>query len=197
MKGCLITFIGPSGVGKSEILNQIDERFPDLLSRSISTTTRKKRNEESDLDYHFISEEDFHKMIARGDFLEYNNYVGNYYGTSFESVIPLLEEGRRVIKIIEVNGLKAIKDSKRVNGLKHIAIFIDAPTREERENRIINRGKLLDGEIIARIETGDNEREFFKNNPGYFDHLIINDNLDRAVEEVLDIIRNLNHVALV
>lgn len=191
MKGCLITFVGPSGVGKSEILNQINERFPGLLSRSISTTTRIKRPEETEADYHFISEKDFHKMIAAGDFLEYNNYVGNYYGTSFDSVIPLLDEGKKVIKIIEVNGLKAVKDSHKMNGLKHVAIFIDAPTREERENRIINRGKLPEGEIIARMETGDNEREFYKNNQGYFDHLIINDNLDRAVEDVLEIIRKL------
>lgn len=189
MKGCLITFIGPSGVGKSEVLNQIDEKLPGLLSRSISTTTRIKRPEETDEDYHFIEEGKFHEMIANEDFLEYNNYVGNYYGTSFDSVIPLLEEGKKVIKVIEVNGLKAIKDSIKMKGVPHIAIFINAPSRAERENRIRGRGKLPEGEIIARMETGDKELEFFQRYRSYFDHYIVNDNLDRAVEGVLEIIR--------
>ena len=93
MEGSLITFIGPSGVGKSEILNKIEERFPDLLTRAVSTTTRKIRlGEVEGRDFYFLDDGSFHNKIADGQFLEYNNYVGNYYGTSFESIIPLLEE---------------------------------------------------------------------------------------------------------
>ena len=135
MEGCLITFIGPSGVGKSVILNRLIERYPELINRSISTTTRKKRPNEDDSDFYFKTKEEFLEMIDNGEFLEYNNYVGNYYGTSFESILPFLDEGKNVFKVIEVNGLKSIKDSARMNSRKHISIFINTPSREERENR--------------------------------------------------------------
>ncbi len=190
MKGCLITFIGPSGVGKSEILNVIEERFPDLLTRAVSTTTRIVRDGEVEgRDFYFVDENVFHRKIAEGNFIEYNNYVGNYYGTSFDSIIPLIEDGKKVIKVIEVNGLKAVKDSEKMNGINHIAIFINAPSRDEREARIRGRGKLPEGEILARLKTGDDELAFYGDNVEYFDHYIINDNLDKAVEEVLEIIQ--------
>lgn len=192
MNGCLITFIGPSGVGKSEILNEIEKRFPDLLTRTVSTTTRKIRpGEIHGRDFHFIDDNRFHMMIADGEFLEYNNYVGNYYGTRISNIVPLLIGGKKVVKVIEVNGLRAIKESEKMRGLNHISIFINAPSRVEREKRIRNRGKLTEGEILARLETGDKEIEFFQINRRYFDHYVVNNDLDGAVEEVLEIIQKL------
>ncbi len=191
MEGCLITFIGPSGVGKSVILNRLIERYPELINRSISTTTRKKRPNEDDSDFYFKTKEEFLEMIDNGEFLEYNNYVGNYYGTSFESILPFLDEGKNVFKVIEVNGLKSIKDSVRMNSRKHISIFINTPSREERENRIRNRGKLSEEEIIARLKTGDEELKFYYANERYFNHYIVNDDLDSALEQILNIIRGI------
>ena len=191
MEGCLITFIGPSGVGKSVILNRLIERYPELINRSISTTTRKKRPNEDDSDFYFKTKEEFLEMIDNGEFLEYNNYVGNYYGTSFESILPFLDKGKNVFKVIEVNGLKSIKDSARMNSRKHISIFINTPSREERENRIRNRGKLSEEEIIARLKTGDEELKFYYANERYFNHYIVNDDLDSALEQILNIIRGI------
>ena len=191
MEGCLITFIGPSGVGKSVILNRLIERYPELINRSISTTTRKKRPNEDDSDFYFKTKEEFLEMIDNGEFLEYNNYVGNYYGTSFESILPFLDKGKNVFKVIEVNGLKSIKDSARMTSRKHISIFINTPSREERENRIRNRGKLSEEEIIARLKTGDEELKFYYANERYFNHYIVNDDLDSALEQILNIIRGI------
>ena len=191
MEGCLITFIGPSGVGKSVILNRLIERYPELINRSISTTTRKKRPNEDDSDFYFKTKKEFLEMINNGEFLEYNDYVGNYYGTSFESILPFLDEGKNVFKVIEVNGLKSIKDSARMNSRKHISIFINTPSRGERENRIRNRGKLSEEEIIARLKTGDEELKFYYSNERYFNHYIINDDLDSALEQILNIIRGI------
>ena len=191
MEGCLITFIGPSGVGKSVILNRLIERYPELINRSISTTTRKKRPNEDDSDFYFKTKKEFLEMINNGEFLEYNDYVGNYYGTSFESILPFLDEGKNVFKVIEVNGLKSIKDSARMNSRKHISIFINTPSRGERENRIRNRGKLSEEEIIARLKTGDEELKFYYANERYFNHYIINDDLDSALEQILNIIRGI------
>jgi guanylate kinase len=191
MEGCLITFIGPSGVGKSVILNRIVEKYPELVNRSISTTTRKKRPDEDDSDFYFKTKEEFLEMINNGEFLEYNDYVGNYYGTSFGSILPLLDGGKNVFKVIEVNGLKSIKDSARMNSRRHISIFINAPSRDERENRIRNRGKLSEEEIIARLKTGDEELKFYYANERYFNHYIVNDDLDSALEQILNIIRGI------
>ncbi|MAG61856.1 guanylate kinase [Candidatus Pacearchaeota archaeon] len=191
MEGCLITFIGPSGVGKSVILNRLIERYPELINRSISTTTRKKRPNEDDSDFYFKTKKEFLEMINNGEFLEYNDYVGNYYGTSFESILPFLDEGKNVFKVIEVNGLKSIKDSARMNSRKHISIFINTPSRGERENRIRNRGKLSEEEIIARLKTGDEELKFYYANERYFNHYIVNDDLDSALEQILNIIRGI------
>tara|TARA_Y100000034_G_C6691761_1_gene304621 strand:+ start:36 stop:611 length:576 start_codon:yes stop_codon:yes gene_type:complete len=191
MEGCLITFIGPSGVGKSAILERINLRYPGLISKSISTTTRIKRTDESDLDFHFRSREEFVEMIANDELLEYNNYVGNYYGTRFDDILPLLDEGKIVVKIIEVNGLVSVGNSDKLKGYEHVAIFIDAPSRSEREKRIRDRGDLSDGEIIARMKTGDDELRFYFENKEYFDHYVMNGNLEEAVGEVLGIIRNL------
>tara|TARA_Y100000034_G_C6643597_1_gene281425 strand:- start:13 stop:588 length:576 start_codon:yes stop_codon:yes gene_type:complete len=191
MEGWLITFIGPSGVGKSVILNKIIEEYPELFNRSISTTTRKKRPDEDDSNFYFKTKEEFLEMINNGEFLEYNNYVGEYYGTSFESIFPFLDKGKNVFKVIEVNGLKAIKDSEGMNSRKHISIFINTISRNERENRIRNRGKLPEEEIIARLKTGDDELKFYYDNEKYFDYYIVNDDLDFAVEQILNIIRDL------
>jgi guanylate kinase len=191
MEGCLITFIGPSGVGKSVILNRIVEKYPELVNRSISTTTRKKRPDEADSDFYFKTKEEFLEMINNGEFLEYNDYVGNYYGTSFESILPLLDGGKNVFKVIEVNGLKSIKDSARMNSRRHISIFINAPSRDERENRIRNRGKLSEEEIIARLKTGDGELKFYYDNEEYFDYYVVNNDLDSALEQILNIIRGI------
>jgi len=189
MEGCLFTFVGPSGVGKSEVLKEIEKRFPDLLARSVSTTTRIRRSDENESDFHFKNEEEFHKMIANGEFLEYNNYVGNYYGTSFSSLIPLLEDGKNVVKVIEVNGVKSIKNSNKMQDVRHKSIFIDAPSREVREERINMRGRLPEGEILARLKAGDDELKFYFANKNYFNYYIINNNLDKAVRDVLKIIR--------
>lgn len=192
MKGCLITFIGPSGVGKTEILNQINKIDPDLLCKAISATTRNIRSGEiNGEDMHFKTKDEFLELIEKGKFMEFNTYAGDYYGTSFSSILPLIDSGKKVIKIIDVNGLKSVKDSKLMEGKTHISIFINAPSKNERERRIRTRGILPEEEIKDRISIGDDELKFFENNKRYFDHFIINDNLSEATKKILEIIRTL------
>lgn len=183
-KGRLVLFSGPAGVGKDTLLDILFQKRPEL-QRSISVTTRHKRECETDgVDYYFISPDEFQKMIDSGNVLEYTKYGTNFYGTPKEPVDNWLSEGKTVILKIEVNGASNIK--KIYND--SISVFIMPPSVEELEKRLRTRGTEDEDDIRRRMEIAISEIAHSR----YYDHVVINDDLDIAAEDVLAILDKYN-----
>ena len=137
--GKLLVVSGPSGVGKSTITNQL--RGDDRFWISVSVTTRKMRAGEVDgVNYHFVTDEVFDRMISNGEFLEFAEFAGAKYGTPRKPVESALTSGKNVILEIELNGARQI----RKNSKEAIMVFIEPPTWEELTARLINRGTESD-----------------------------------------------------
>ncbi len=178
-KGLLIIMSGPSGVGKGTIVNEImkNENF----ALSVSATTRQPREGEVDkVNYFFKTHEDFEKMIENNQLLEYAEYCGNYYGTPAEYVDEKLNEGKNVILEIEVQGALNVKKKRP----EAISVFISPPSFDTLAQRLSKRATEDEQTMAARINKAKEELEFI---PQY-DYQVINDNLDDAVKEILDIV---------
>lgn len=182
-KGLLIILSGPSGVGKGTIRKYIFEHYDLDLHYSISMTTRSPRNQEVDgQDYYFVSQETFQKNIDKGNFLEWEEFVGNRYGTPKDKVEEIRNKGHNVFLEIEVNGASKVMSQVKDEGL--ITFFLVPPSIEALEERIRNRKTETDAIIHERLEKGKSEMDKAKN----YDHVIINDNLERASQKIVDLI---------
>lgn len=180
-KGKLIIISGPSGVGKSTICAKLVEQIGAFLS--ISATTREKGEGEVDgQHYHFISVEQFEEKIKEEYFLEYANVFGNYYGTPWEPVEDCIESGQTVLLEIDVQGALAVK--KVFDGAK--LIFILPPHKKDLEKRMDTRGRG-ESEQSAHIRLGSASQETAKGWQ-FYDHMVINGDLDQAVQEIIEII---------
>ena len=178
-KGKFIVISGPSGVGKGTICNKLMNEVNAWYS--VSTTTREAREGEVDgVNYYFVSKEEFEEKIKNNEFLEYNIYNGNYYGTSKEKVVEKLNQGINVFSEIDVNGGKNIKKIFS----DALLIYIAPPSMEELRNRLIGRGTDSEEVINNRLEIAKKEMKEAK----YYDYIVVNDDLDRATNEVKDII---------
>lgn len=181
-RGLLIVWSGPSGSGKGSILKRAMARDKNLCL-SVSLTTRKKRPGEQDgIEYCFLSEENFLDKIKEGELLEYARYVDNYYGTQKAHVEELREQGRDVILEIEVVGAAQIKEKCP----DCIMIFAKPPSKEDLRVRLKKRGTEDEEDIEKRMAQADRELSCA---PEY-DHIIINDDVSRAADELLDIIES-------
>jgi guanylate kinase len=175
-KGAILVLSGPSGAGKSTIINAASAEIGEYYF-SISTTTRSPRvSEENGVDYFFVSKEDFEEDIKAGNFLEYAQVHGNYYGTSLKPVRVALEEGKLVIFDIDVQGHRLVR--AKMNDVTTSA-FITPPTLKALEERL--RARCTDDEsvIVNRIENAKSEIEAV----GEYDFTIINDTVEKAAEE--------------
>lgn len=176
----MIILSAPSGGGKSTILNEVLRRADDI-DYSVSYTTRKPRGEEQNgIHYHFVSEEEFQSRIREGDFLEHANVFGRWYGTSVSFIKKRLDVGKHVIMDIDVQGSAQIS---RID-IPYVKIFILPPSLEVLRERLINRNTDSMAEIDKRLRIA---REEIKQICRY-DYLVINDDLDQAVNEVVCII---------
>ena len=179
----LIVISGPSGAGKGTIIKEVLKRKPDIVY-SVSYTTRPKREgEENGKDYFFISKERFEEMIKNGEFLEWAKVYDYYYGTSKEFVLKKLREGKDVILEIEIQGARKVREI--FDRKNTIFIFIAPPSFKELKKRIEKRRRgESEEEIRKRLNFAKEEiKEAEK-----YDYIVINDDVDRAVEEVLCII---------
>ena len=175
------TFIisGPSGVGKSTVLSALFAGREDLYF-SVSATTRQPRAGEVDgKDYHFISPEQFNDWIENGEFLEYAEYVGNFYGTPKRYVDAAMAEGKDVILDIEVQGATQVHDQRP----ETVRIFIAPPSWEELERRLTARGTDTPEKIQRRLLRAKVEIQM----AGNYNYFVVNDSVDRAVEELRSI----------
>ena len=175
-KGAILVLSGPSGAGKSTIINAASDEIGEYYF-SISTTTREPRvGEENGVDYFFVSKESFEEDIKAGNFLEYAQVHGNYYGTSLKPVREALEEGKLVIFDIDVQGHRLVR--AKMNDITTSA-FITPPTLSELETRL--RARCTDDEsvIVNRVENAKSEIKAV----GEYDFTIINDAVEKAAKE--------------
>lgn len=182
--GLLILFSGPSGVGKDTVLDVVLNKNKDL-QKSISLTTRDIRENETDgKDYYFISSEDFEKMIADGEVLEYAQYGSNLYGTPKGPVDKWLSEGKIVVLKIEVQGAENIKKLYP----NSVGIFLLPPSMEVLESRLRSRGTEDEDDVKKRLEIAQDEMRKSK----MYDYFVINEDIDCASDDVLTIIKALD-----
>lgn len=176
-KGKLIIFSAPSGSGKSTLVQYLLTQVPGFAF-SISATSRAPRGAEKDgVDYYFLSLEEFQQRVAEEAFLEWEEvYPGQCYGTLKSEVEKSWEDGNAVGFDIDVVGGKNLKAQF---GDQALALFIQAPSIEELERRLVARGTDSPEKIKLRIDKASWEM----NQSEYFDHIIINDDLDRAKAE--------------
>lgn len=184
-KGLLILFSGPSGVGKGSIRRELLLRNEIQFSYSVSMTTRLPRDKEVDgVDYYFVSKEQFLEHIKNNNFLEYTEFVGNYYGTPRDKVEETRNQGKNVFLEIEINGARQVMENVKDDGV--ISFFLIPPSLKDLEDRIRKRKSEPDNIIQERLAKGAKEMTMTDN----YDYVILNDTVERAAEEVIQHIKN-------
>lgn len=179
-KGAILILSGPSGCGKSTLLKEVYKEISDYYF-SISTTTREPRLGEVDgVDYFFVTKEEFEKDIENGDFLEYANVHGNYYGTSLKPIKKALSESKLVIFDIDVQGHEIVRE--KLDSIV-TSVFITTPSLDVLEERLNNRNTDAKDVIEKRIKNAKTEINYFQT----YDYLIINDDLEKAAKELVSI----------
>lgn len=179
-KGLLFIISGPSGAGKGTICKAYMDEVQDTWL-SVSATTRSPRlGEEDGKHYFFLSKEDFEQKISEGNFLEYAQVYGNYYGTPLDCVQEKLESGIDVILEIDIQGALRVKQSYEDG----IFIFILPPSLEELKNRLTNRGSETPESLIRRYESAISEINYISE----YNYAVINTTVEEAKEKVKAII---------
>ena len=179
-RGHVFVIAAPSGTGKTTLCRRILERDP-VLRLSISHTTRRPRTGEQDgVHYHFVSETGFRELVTSGGFLEHAEYSGNIYGTSWRAIEAPLASGHDVVLEIEVQGAAQVK--KRIADA--CLIFLLPPSLAVLEERLRGRGTDDEAVIQRRMALSDRELAAAE----IFDFAVVNDDLERAVDDVLRVI---------
>lgn len=180
-RGILLVVSGFSGAGKGTLMKELLHRYENY-ALSVSATTRKPREgEEEGREYFFKTREEFERMIADGELIEYACYVGNYYGTPKAYVEQKLEEGRDVILEIEIQGARKVKERFPDT----VLLFVSPPSAEELRRRLTKRGtesaEVIESRLGRAVEEADGIEDY--------DYFVINDDLDACVEHVHRIVQ--------
>ena len=187
-RGLIVAVSGPSGVGKGTVLARVEELIeqanPGSVGHSISVTTRAPRGQEKDgVEYYFRTKEEFEQMIADGKIVEYDKYVDNYYGTPSEPLEKMIDKGQDVLFDITIEGSLALD---RKFGDDAATIFILPPSMDELESRLRGRGTETEEKIMLRMAQAKNEIK----RAGEFEYIITNDDVERAAQDILAIIKS-------
>jgi len=179
----IIIITAPSGAGKTSITKHLLKTFPDKLAFSISAATRQKRNYEKDgVDYHFMSVEEFKEKIQNNYFVEWEMvYEGKYYGTLKSEIYRIWKEEKVPLLDIDVQGAVHVQQEHREECL---SIFIEPPSVDELKRRLSSRGTETPESLATRVNKATYELSF----KDHFDKVIINDDLEKACREAVDII---------
>jgi guanylate kinase len=172
---------GPSGVGKGTLIRTLRERVPGL-ELSISATTRRPRpGEQAGVDYHFLSEEEFDRRLEEGEFVEHAEYAGNRYGTLRSELARARDAGARALVLeIEVQGVRQVREA--LPGA--VQVFIAPPSEEALRTRLVGRGADDPAQIERRLAVASEEIAARDE----FEHVIVNDRLDDAVQELVELV---------
>lgn len=180
-KGILIVVSGFSGAGKGTLMKRLLEKYKETYALSISATTRQPREGETDgREYFFKTKEEFEKMIAKDELIEYARYVNNYYGTPKAYVEEQLAAGKDVILEIEIQGAQKVKKAFPDT----VLLFVVPPNADELKKRLIGRGTESMEVIASRLDRAAEESEGME----AYDYLVINDDLEACAEQMHHII---------
>jgi len=181
LRGRLFVVTGPSGAGKGTLIRRLVERRPDL-EVAVSATTRGRRAGEGDgRHYHFLSDEEFRQRVEADEFLEHVAYVsGHRYGTLRSEVDRILGNGQGCVLELETVGARRVKELLPDT----VTIFVAAPSFDELERRLRARATESTGEIGERLELARRQTA----EAGDFDHVIVNDDVERAVAELEEVV---------
>lgn len=181
-RGLLIVISGPSGVGKGTVRKALFEMEGHDLVYSISMTTRKPRDGEIDgEDYYFVTREEFEQRIKDDRFLEYAEFVGNYYGTPKDKIDEQLDNGKEVVLEIEIQGALQVRE-KAKDG---VFVFIAPPTKEALFRRLLRRGTEDPKTIQKRMDKAESEFPLAHK----YDYIVVNDEVTNAADRIMAIIR--------
>ncbi len=174
-KGLLAVISGPAGTGKGTVVKELQK--DENIRVSVSATTRAPRTgEENGVAYHFLTKEEFLQMIDQDGFLEYAEYVGNFYGSPKKQALDWMKQGKDVILEIEVQGCEQVKNSYP----ECISIFIMPPSMQVLEQRLRDRGTETEEVIIQRLMRAKEEIPLSKQ----YDYVVVNDRLEDCVSEI-------------
>lgn len=177
----LVILTGPSGAGKDTLAAALGSRPGSTVGFAVTATTRPPREDEADgRDYHFVSEAEFERMIREGEMLEHAIVYGQHKGVPTSSVQRVLDEGKDVLLRTDVQGARYIKG--KAPGA--VTIFVTPPSREEMERRLRERDSETESQVAIRLKTAAEEMDA----AGEFDHTVVNDDLERAADEIEAII---------
>lgn len=186
-KGKIIIISGSSGVGKYTILKQLFNNQKLNLVYSTSITTRLAREGEIEgKDYYFVSKIKFNQLILKNEFIEFNEYCNNFYGTPRKYVEEQLLNGKNVILEIEVHGSKNVIKYLKETGIPYLSIFIDFPSFEELKSRLLKRHSESPDVIEERI--CEAKKEIIEKE--HYQYIVLNDVVDNAVNKITKIINN-------
>ncbi len=178
--GKLIVISAPSGTGKTTVVKRLLEKITNIVA-SVSFTTRPKReNEREGIDYFFVNKKKFEAMVDDNQFIEHATVFGNYYGTQKESLSNNLKKGRNVILEIDWQGAQQVKEKIP----SCIMIFLIPPSKEVLLSRLKNRGTDSENQIKNRFNQAISDL----NESNKFDHVLVNDQVDVAVENIANCI---------
>ena len=178
--GKLIVISAPSGTGKTTVVKRLLEKIPNIIA-SVSFTTRPMReNEREGIDYFFVDKRKFETMVGDNQFIEHATVFGNYYGTQKESLSSNLKKGKNVILEIDWQGALQVKEKMP----SCIMIFLIPPSKQVLLSRLKNRGTDSKGEIKNRF----NQAVSDLNESNKFDHVLVNDQIEVAVENIANCI---------
>lgn len=178
--GRLIVLTGPSGVGKGTLLRSLLQRHPDLYL-SISVTTRSPRpGEINGKHYYFVSRAEFDRMVVNNELLEWAEFAGNCYGTPRRPVEDQIRQGHWVVLEIELEGARQIRRTFP----EALRVFILPPSMPELEYRLRSRGQDSDEAIVRRLARAEAEI----NAANEFDFQVVNDDLDKALKQIEDVL---------
>lgn len=179
-KGKLFILSAPSGTGKTTLVRRLVKEFPQVIG-NISYTSRAPRGEEKEgVDYHFISREEFERMLKKGAFLEYATVYGEFYGTEKKKVEKLLESGKHVFLVIETQGALQIREK-----MEAVSIFVFPPSIEVLCARLQGRGTETPEQIEKRISWAKNEMKVGLES---YNYQIINEDIDVAYDVLRSIV---------
>ena len=179
-RGLLFIVSAASGTGKTTLVERLVQRVPNLcLSRSY-TSRAARPGEQDGVDYNFISRPRFEEMARAGEFLEWADVFGNYYGTSAADTERCLANGQDIVLVIDVQGAKQVRSS----GVESVGIFVLPPSAEILEQRLRGRSKDAEVEIGKRLDAARREVGEFAS----YEYVVVNDELDGAVERLRAIV---------